>query len=189
MMTLEELGHLAAGINALSDDRPEWLKVLLTDHENPYHRFLFEVARRLRPKLSWEIGSCEGAGAGHLGEGFHEGQVVTVDIKAEAKNAVDALAVPNVVALLGDSLEILDRIKWKPSLDLLFIDGEHTRRRVEAECAAYFPLVKPGGLILFDDIALSGEMAEVWAGIDEPKVALNNLHFSGFGAVIKRGTA
>jgi predicted O-methyltransferase YrrM len=187
MLTLNQLEALAIGINNVPDDRPDWLKILLTDPDNPYHRFLFEVVRRLRPRLSWEIGSCEGAGAGHLGEGFREGQVVTVDIKAEAKNAVDALSLPNVVALLGDSLEILNKIKWKPSIDLLFIDGEHTHSRVASECAAYFPLVKPGGLILFDDIALSPEMSAVWDEIKEPKVALNNLHFSGFGAVLKPG--
>jgi predicted O-methyltransferase YrrM len=186
MRTLEELQELASSIATLPDERPEWLKVLQPDTVNLYHRFIFEVARRSLPRTSWEIGSCEGAGAGHLGEGNPRGLVITVDISPEAKSRVDALFIPNVVTLLSDSLEVLDRIKWKPEIDLLFIDGEHSRRQVEAEYRAYRPLVRPGGFILFDDIALSQEMAEAWAAITDPKVDLNHLHFSGFGAVQKQ---
>src|SRR5579872_97348 len=66
MVTLDDLRALATGIDQLPDERPEWLRILLRVQDNPYHRFLFEAARRLRPRLSWEIGTCEGAGAGHL---------------------------------------------------------------------------------------------------------------------------
>jgi predicted O-methyltransferase YrrM len=188
MLDLKNLQEIAASIGSIPDERPEWLKILLTDRDNPYHLFLFEVARRVRPGLSWEIGSCEGAGAGHLGEGCREGRVITVDILPEAKAKVDALMVPNVVALASDSLAVLDLVKWKPQIDLLFIDGEHSRARVEAECAGYFPLVKEGGLILFDDIHLTGDMSAMWEAIPYPKVELNYLHFSGFGAALKAGS-
>jgi predicted O-methyltransferase YrrM len=181
MITLENLADLANSLSNIPDDRPNWLGALLAQGSNPYHRFIFEVSRLLKPALSWEIGSCDGAGAGHLAEGHRDGLVITVDISPDSKKKVDDLFVPNVVALLGDSIEVLDKLKWKPQIDLLFIDGEHSRRQVEAEYLAYRGLMRPGGIILMDDIAFSQEMAQAWDGISDPKMALNELHFSGFG--------
>jgi len=180
MKTLSDLKELAESLPSIPDGRPEWLKVLLPE-ANAYHRFIYEFSKRMKPRFSWEIGSCDGAGASHMAEGNRDGVVVTVDIDPGCKSKVDSLFVPNVIALLGDSLEVLERVRWKPQIDLLFIDGEHSRTRVEAEYAAYRKLVRPGGFILMDDIRLTSEMVEAWDAISDPKVNLDNLHFSGFG--------
>lgn len=47
-----------------------------------------------------------------------------------------------VTAILGDQ-----------KLDLLFIDGDHTCEGVRADFNLYSPLVQPGGIVVFHDIA------------------------------------
>lgn len=39
------------------------------------------------------------------------------------------------------------------SIDLLHIDGDHSRAAVEADVAAWLPRMRPGGLVVFDDIS------------------------------------
>ncbi len=51
------------------------------------------------------------------------------------------------------------------SVDVLFIDGDHTRAGVEADFRMYSPLVRAGGLVAFHDI-VSGP-AELVGGVPE----------------------
>ncbi len=39
------------------------------------------------------------------------------------------------------------------TIDLLHIDGDHSRAAVEADVAAWLPLMRPGGIVVFDDIS------------------------------------
>ena len=76
----------------------------------------------------------------------------------------------------GDSHDITiqkkvrDRLGDKGMLDLLFIDGDHTYEGVKADFDAYAPLVRPGGVIAFHDIAehtepTSCEVVRFWREI------------------------
>jgi len=184
-VALADLVSLAADLVRREDSRPEFLKPLQPDPNVQLHRFLFELAREFKPHISLEIGTCAGAGAAHIATGYPEGTVITIDIDPKAKKAVEGLWIPNVLALVGDSIEVLDRLKWSPSIRMLFIDGDHTYRQAHAEYVGFRSSVVPGGLMLFDDILLNHEMREFWGSVKDPKVELNNLHFSGFGAAIK----
>ena len=185
-LKLEDLRLLGHGLSSLSDERPDWLKALQPDPSVLLHRFLYELARQIRPTVSWEIGTCAGAGAAHLAMGYPQGTVFTVDIDENAKRQMESLFLPNVRAIHGDSLEIPARQRWMPRIDLLFIDGEHRIEQVCREYATYLPFMNNGGLILFDDLDLNPEMKQVWTAIPEPKIRLDSLHFSGFGAALVR---
>jgi len=62
-----------------------------------------------------------------------------------------------MVYIAGDShrdetrREVLDVLRGE-SVDLLFIDGDHTREGVELDFQMYSPLVRTGGLVAFHDI-------------------------------------
>lgn len=61
--------------------------------------------------------------------------------------------------LRGDShnqamLEEVKKILPPGGLDFLFIDGDHTLPGVRSDYEMYSPLVKPGGAIIFHDIAV-----------------------------------
>src|SRR6185437_13459100 len=60
--------------------------------------------------------------------------------------------------LRGDShdpkmLAAIEKILGDEKLDLLFIDGDHTYEGVRRDWEMYSPLVAPGGLVVFHDIA------------------------------------
>ena len=185
MTDLAQLAQLAKSFLDFPDERPQWLKDLDMDPTSVYYRYLFEFARKFRPGISLEIGTCEGKSAAHLAAGNPEGVVVTLDIKPEAKRLADALLLPNLVAIVGDSIALLDRLKWIPSLDVLFVDGDHTFRNAYGEYVAYRPHVHDGGLVFFDDIAISDGMRRVWESVPDPKESLPNLHYTGFGVAKK----
>jgi predicted O-methyltransferase YrrM len=50
-------------------------------------------------------------------------------------------------------------------VDLAFVDAIHTGDFVRAQYAILKRHMRPGGLILFDDIAFSDDMASCWAQI------------------------
>ncbi len=70
---------------------------------------------------------------------------------------------------------------------MLFIDTVHTAEQFAAELALFGPLVRPGGVILFDDIRINEGMSQ-WGGGDnlkENKLELPEMHPTGFGVVFR----
>lgn len=66
-----------------------------------------------------------------------------------------------------------------PPLDLLLIDGDHTRDGYRADLERFYPLVKPGGLILSHDIAPEpGQTLEDAPGSDFPSTAIREEYFA-----------
>ena len=71
------------------------------------------------------------------------------------------------------SPEMLRRVQteFPQGIDLLFIDGDHRRPAVIAHFERYFPMVNPGGYIVFDDY-----LPYVWNGAKrECPIAINDL--------------
>lgn len=52
-------------------------------------------------------------------------------------------------------------------IDLLFIDGDHSRKGVLQDYGYFEPLVRPGGLILFDDYADAKHSPQVRVAVDD----------------------
>jgi diamine N-acetyltransferase len=169
----------------LPDTRPAWLRELDTDATSVYYRYFYDLARALQPAVTFEIGTCEAKSAAHLAAGNPAGLVITLDIRASAKQFADRLALPNLVSILCNSLEAPQQLRYVPMIDVLFIDGDHRFEQSFREYALYRPFVKEGGLIFFDDIEISDEMRRLWDAIPDPKEALPKLHYTGFGVASK----
>lgn len=66
-----------------------------------------------------------------------------------------------------------------PELDVLFIDGDHTREGFRADLEKFYPLVKPGGLILCHDVAVDPLFTvEVTGQTDRPSRFMRNEFLS-----------
>jgi predicted O-methyltransferase YrrM len=52
-----------------------------------------------------------------------------------------------------ESLEQVRRLLRGRQLDVLFIDGDHSYEGVKRDCEMYSPLLRPGGLVIFHDVA------------------------------------
>lgn len=101
-----------------------------------------------------EIGTAQGGSALILAESEPEKKhsVFSYDISPSVE-AYQNLRGANVQIRAKSSLD--GATEWKQkygqSIDLLFIDGSHTLADVHRDFTSWFPLVKPGGKILFHD--------------------------------------
>ncbi len=193
-MTIEEIAALAERFPE-RDERPVWLATMRQDVNDPgarYYRFLYELAKARPPGFVLEIGTFLGASAAHLAMGNPLGTVVTVDINPDAKARAEELRVGNLHAVTDDSMrfaanngvQAFQTAIGKGEIDLLYIDGNHTFNSCYGEYVAYRRLMKDGGIILVDDCHVHAEMDVAWRYIVDPKIRLDWLHNTGFGAAV-----
>lgn len=94
---------------------------------------------------------------------------------------------PNIETLRGDSIKVAETFQ-NNSIDLLFIDGDHTGTEVKKDYDTWFPKVCHGGDILFHDYS------EVYPGVKhfvnrlidtDKRIKVNDFDTNGFNTVIK----
>lgn len=81
----------------------------------------------------------------------------------------------NVDALLRDST----------SIDIAFIDAIHTSAFVLPQFDLVIRRLNPGGLVLFDDIDFSGDMAECWQRVARDRRVLASASVAGHLGIVK----
>jgi len=85
------------------------------------------------------------------------------------------------IEIIGDS----KLVEWDKSIDVLFIDGDHSYDYVKSDFERFSPYVREGGLILMHDISIkSFGVCKYWEEISYPKVDLI-LNRAGLGIVRK----
>jgi hypothetical protein len=78
------------------------------------------------------------------------------------------------------------------SLDLLHIDGLHTYNAVAHDVQAWFPKLRPGGVMLLHDVEVRGDGFEVWRLWEELQSKFATFtfrHHSGLGVLRKPGSS
>jgi len=159
---------------------------------SPYYRFLKELAKYKKPKLSVELGVSGGGGSLHLALGWSEGRVIGVDFADDHKERIAYIVenYPNFTFALGDSTKSAKTIHaLYGKIDILFIDTDHTYDRTLSEFRAWKPFLAKGACVCFDDLFRPG-MEQAWNKIPGDKVRLDYLHNGeypvggGFGVAI-----
>jgi predicted O-methyltransferase YrrM len=137
-------------------------------------RFLSMLSHLVRPRVAVEIGTYTGYGALCLAEGLAEGGMVhTIDIDPY---------LPEMVHRYIEQAGMLDRITMhhRPALeviptlpapfDLVFIDAD--KNNYPNYYDAVIERVRPGGLIIADNVLWSGKVLEPDAAQDDKTRAL-----------------
>ena len=166
----EELGDYAVAHSAKEPEllqkltRETYQKVvqprMLSGHYQG--RILSMIAKLANPRVVLEIGTYTGYSALCLAEGLQpDGILHTIDVNEELvdlqKKYFDASAyAKNIQQHLGPALEIIPQLEGE--FDLVFMDAD------KPNYPAYFELIidrlKPGGLILSDNVLWSGKVVE-----------------------------
>jgi predicted O-methyltransferase YrrM len=145
--------------------------------KNRYEELLAEI-NRSKPKRILEIGVWNGkraiemcsGGAEYVGfDLFEEATCETdaVEKNVKAHNSVEAvakrLAAAGVKATLikGNSRETVPAYQGEP-FDLAFIDGGHSVETIRSDWEAVKKLMRPGGLVIFDDYYEGGIDTAQW---------------------------
>ena len=122
--------------------------------------YLYQLVRRIKPALVFEIGCYIGFSTLHMARALKEngsGRLVSFDLNTgvASDNIKEACLSDHVEFIQGNSSVtvkqyFLDHGDGK--IDLVFIDGDHTRRGCVADFNALHDHVKKDGYIIFHDI-------------------------------------
>jgi predicted O-methyltransferase YrrM len=137
-------------------------------------RFLSLISHLMQPQLVLEIGTYTGYSALCLAEGLSpEGKLHTIDNNPEREELVkkyirEANLENRVIPHIGDAAEVIPRIEG--TFDLVFIDAD------KENYSLYYDLVidrvRPGGLIISDNVLWSGKVLEAVKPNDQETIAL-----------------
>lgn len=167
-----------------------------------FAEWLEQVGVRLNTVL--EIGSYTGGSTAFLCT-LATDCVVSIDLpnplgcgpsmlQSYQRNAALTRRFPHFRGIIGDSHDSETLMMVKNALndrpvDLLFIDGDHSELGVRSDCAMYGPLVRPGGVMAFHDIATTHDprcegIVAFWKKVGGPKMEFHiDATWGGIGAV------
>ena len=141
-------------------------------------RFLSFISKLQQPKLIVEIGTYTGYSALCLAEGLvKDGKLISIDVNEEtssfAKSFISKTEYANQIDLvLADAKEFVTTIN-KP-IDLVFIDAD------KKNYLNYYHLIidkiKPGGLIIADNVLWSGKITMPEKEMDRETLALHQFN-------------
>lgn len=145
-MNITELVNNIISKYNLQQVKSEWISLLT--YLEPIH-----------PKLILEIGTGQGASA--LSLSHFTDCIITVDITKPPRAIFKEIRENCECHFINDSTENhkcirrIDQLLNGRPVDLLFIDGGHTRKDARRDYDKLSPLVRSGGLIVFHDIVFS----------------------------------
>jgi len=125
-------------------------------------RLLSMLSKMIRPERILEIGTYTGYATLCLAEGLTEtGTIHTIDINSELEEMVRANFQRSAFAAkidyhIGNALEVIPQLN--ETLDLVFIDAD--KKNNENYYNLVIDKVRPGGLILIDNVLWSGKVLE-----------------------------
>ncbi len=125
-------------------------------------RFLSLVSHLIRPEYILEIGTYTGYSAICLAEGLSvTGKLITIDINEELETRVKnyfelAGLTEKIDYRVGDAKKIIPSLNI--TFDLIFIDADKENYSIYYDLV--FDKLKPGGLILADNVLWSGKITD-----------------------------
>lgn len=164
---------IAAYVQAHTAAEPDLLKKIARDTHaqvlkprmlsgNVQGRFLSLISKLMQPKLILELGTYTGYSAICLAEGLAaDGKLITIDINEELENRVrgyfEQAGLKNIIDYrIGNALNLLPAIN--ETVDLVFIDAD--KENYLNYYNLIFDKVRPGGLILADNVLWSGKITQ-----------------------------
>ena len=194
-MTIKELKKLVGGFKPKKTGHPFVDKRIkgYGIHGHPYYSFFYFLAKKLKPKVTVELGSWQGTSAACFAVGNPSGLVITVDHHTDPGDEENKLLTIEATKNLGNlfyhqgwtcpeiyneevdkhALErgqsalpkVLQQLRGR-KIDLLFIDSWHVYQQALRDWNAYKPYLSKGALVIVDDV-LKGTPGTAIDGIEK----------------------
>jgi len=158
-------------------------------------QLIYRLAKHTKPKTTIELGTCLGITTAYLSAVNPDSEIITIEgcpetAKKAHQNFQD-LGLENVELHVGNfDLILPDLIACQPSLDFVYIDGNHRKDATLNYFKWCLPKVNENSLLIFDDIYWSEGMKEAWTEIkNHPDVTVTiDLFWIGL-VYFKKGQA
>ncbi|WP_316801017.1 class I SAM-dependent methyltransferase [Pedobacter frigidisoli] len=133
-------------------------------------KLIYRLAKNTNPKTVIELGTCLGITTSYLAKACPGAEVISIEgcpqTAGVAKNNFDDMGIENIELHVGNfDLILPDVIAKQPSLDFVYIDGNHRKDATLNYFKWCLPKVTENSLLIFDDIYWSEGMKEAWAEI------------------------
>lgn len=158
-------------------------------------KLIYRLAKNTAPKSAIELGTCLGITTAYLAKTNADAEIITIEgcpqTAAVAKKNFDALDLNNIELHVGNfDLILPDIIARQPTLDFVYIDGNHRKDATLNYFKWCLPKVTENSLLIFDDIYWSEGMKEAWTEIkNHPDVTVTiDLFWIGL-VYFKKGQA
>jgi predicted O-methyltransferase YrrM len=156
---------------------------------------IYRLAKSTNPKSVIELGTCLGITTAYLAKTDPGAEIITIEgcpqTAEVAKKNFQELDLNNIELHVGNfDLILPDIIAKQPSLDFVYIDGNHRKDATLNYFKWCLPKVNEDSLLIFDDIYWSEGMKEAWAEIkNHPDVTITvDLFWIGL-VYFKKGQA
>lgn len=151
-------------------------------------QLLFRCSNYFKPKTIVELGTSLGVSTAYLAAGAPGARLIT----CEGSDAVAAIAMRNLQEMGLSNIEMLqgnfddtlpEFIEQNPSLDMIFIDGNHREEPTVRYFEWFLPAMHEGSVMIFDDIHWSEGMEKAWATIKEHEAVTTTIDLFFIGLV------
>ncbi|WP_406824212.1 O-methyltransferase [Pedobacter sp. KACC 23697] len=158
-------------------------------------KLIYRLAKNAKAKSAIELGTCLGVTTAYLAKADAQAKVVTIEgcpqTAEVARKNFQELNLENIELHVGNfDLILPDIIAQQPSLDFVYIDGNHRKDATLNYFKWCLPKVNENSLLIFDDIYWSEGMKEAWSEIkNHPDVTITiDLFWIGL-VYFKKGQA
>lgn len=160
-----------------------------------YYRFHRELIKLVQPEVAVELGVAAGGTSLHMCVGCPEAKVIGIDRARPDKWDKHIAYIENThknyefwqMDTVMGARRMWERYQ-KPVVGYLYVDALHEKKQVYLELRSFKRLMLDGAIVVFDDLYLTQDMQEMWAGLPfTEKIRLDFLHVEvGYGAAIWR---
>lgn len=138
-----------------------------------------------------ELGSCAGISAAYLGTAPSCERLMTVEgssslalLARETTEQVVPGKVEVITGLFDDALDKIIPALGPRKLDFVFIDGHHERIATLHYFDRVKPVLRPGSVVVFDDVSWSSDMREMWDDVARQPGVADAADFGAVGVIV-----
>ena len=158
-------------------------------------QLIHRLAADINPSNIIELGTCLGITTAYLAKAAPNARVISIEgcpeTAAIALENVEKLQIQNTEICVGGFMDLLPNIIDNiPKLDLLLINGWHTKESILNYFQCCLPKLSERSIMIFDNIHRSKEMNEAWEHIKgQPEVSVTIDLFHIGLVFVKKGQA
>ena len=179
-----EVTDFGAGSRIFKSNNREIAKIAQTAGISSKNaELLFRIVRYFQPKNILEIGTSLGLATSALSSGNQNAEVISLEGCPQTLNQgqlqLQKFNFNNIQCLNTEFSTYFDNLKLETSnlkpqiFDLIFFDGNHSKKATLAYFEALLPTISNDSVWIFDDIHWSHDMEEAWESIkNHPEVSV-----------------